>query len=243
MSGSGSLPDDERQRLQSRSTEIAMLAGGLAHEIRNPLSTISLNLELMADDLDPAEESPRDRRLLQKIQLLQRECGQLERILNEFLQFVRVGELELVASDLNDVVSEFMAFYRPQADEQGIELSPHLAGDLPPVLLDRATFRQSLLNLALNAEQAMPEGGLLEVQTYARGDRVCLSLIDTGCGMNARTREHMFDAFFSTRSGGSGLGLPTVKKVVEALGGDIECESERARGTRFTITLPVARSV
>ncbi len=235
------LGNEERQRLKAQTAEIAALAGGLAHEIKNPLSTISLNLELMAEELDDSpESSARDRRFLQKINTLQRECRQLNQILEAFLQFARLGELKCSPQDLNQLVRDFITFYQPQADDHGIEISPHLATDLPPVEFDESLMRQVLLNLALNAQQAMPEGGLLELQTYAGAKGVCLELIDNGSGMDERTRSRMFQAFFSTRTTGSGLGLPTVKKIVDAHRGTITCESEVGRGTRFTITLPPA---
>ena len=233
------LGDDERRRLQAQTAEIATLAGGLAHEIKNPLSTISLNLELMAEELDESQElSPRDRRFLQKINTLQRECRNLNQILEAFLQFARLGELKSSSADLNALVREFISFYQPQAEDHGIEISPHLGTDLPAVDVDASLIRQVLLNLALNAQQAMPDGGLLELQTYLAPQGVCLELIDNGSGMDERTRSRMFQAFFSTRSTGSGLGLPTVKKIVEAHRGQITCDSEPGRGTRFTITLP-----
>ena len=224
-------------RLEARYAEIATLAGGLAHEIRNPLSTIGMNLELMAEDLAEAD-TPRDRRLLGKVQLVQRECQHLEDILNAFLQFARAGELDLSETDLNELVEEFIRFYRPQADEHGIEISPHLEADLPAVRIDPSLTRQVLMNLALNAQHAMPDGGLLELQTYCRNGRVHLEFIDNGAGMDEHTRAKAFQAFFSTRSGGSGLGLPTVRKIVEAHGGTITCDSEPGRGTRFAIALP-----
>jgi signal transduction histidine kinase len=239
MSAEQSLGPDERLRLEAQSAEVAALAGGLAHEIRNPLSTISLNLDLMAQDLDDCETA-RERRLLGKIQLLQRECRQLERILSDFLQFARVGALELEPDDLNALVRGFITFFQPQADDHGIEISPHLAADLPPVAMNHDLFRQALLNLALNAQQAMPDGGTLELQTYVDGGRVCLELIDTGVGMDAATRERMFRPFYSRRKGGSGLGLPMVRRIVEAHHGTIDCESEPGRGTRFRLCFPAA---
>ncbi|MGH7199956.1 MAG: sensor histidine kinase [Planctomycetaceae bacterium] len=234
-----SLDVQERERLQARYAEIATLAGGLAHEIRNPLSTISLNLDLIVEDLQDAD-APRDQRILRKIQTVKRECGRLEGVLSAFLQFARVGELELVETGLNDVVREFIDFYRPQAEEHAIEIRPHLCADLPRVRLDEPLIRQVLMNLALNAQQAMPGGGLLEVQTFVRDGSVHLELIDTGGGMDEHVRCRAFQAFFSTRPAGSGLGLPTVRKIIEAHGGEIHCDSEPARGTRFTIVLPAA---
>lgn len=232
-----SVEDREREQLREQYAEIASLAGGLAHEIKNPLSTIGMNLELMAEDLQQSDE-PRDRRMLNRIQTVQRECRSLEEILHAFLQFARVGELELEETDLNEVVREFIEFYQPQAREHGIEISPHLAAGPLMVRLDRSLMRQVLMNLTLNAQQAMPDGGLLELQTYVRDGTAYLDLIDNGAGMDERTVAKIFQAFFSTKSGGSGLGLPTVRKVVEAHHGKICCESEPGRGTRFTIALP-----
>lgn len=231
--------EEERQRLLSQYAEIATLAGGLAHEIKNPLSTIGMNLELLSEDLVDSD-SPRDRRMIKKIETVQRECQHLEDILNAFLQFARVGEMDLVDYDLNQLVRDFTDFYQPLAEEHGIEISPHLAADLPPVRLDRSLMRQVLMNLALNAQQAMPRGGLLELQTYLRDGLVHLRMIDNGSGMDERAQSKMFQVFFSTKPGGSGLGLPTVRKIVEAHQGTIACESELGRGTRFTISLPPA---
>ncbi|MDA0283243.1 MAG: ATP-binding protein [Planctomycetota bacterium] len=233
------MEDHERQRLLAQYSEIASLAGGLAHEIRNPLSTISLNLELLVEELQESDTA-RDQRLVTKLQRVQQECGHLDDILNAFLQFARVGELELTESNLNAAVRDFVEFYRPTADESSIDVSPHLELNLPPVRLDRSLFRQVLLNLARNAQQAMPEGGLLELQTFVRDGLVRLEFIDTGKGMNDATRAKLFQVFFSTKANGSGLGLPTVRKIVEAHNGTITCESELGRGTRFSIALPPA---
>ncbi len=230
---------DERQRLLRQYAEIATLAGGLAHEIKNPLSTMSMLLELLEEDLDQAE-SQRERRMLTKVQTIQKECRHLEDILNAFLKFARVGKLSLIPTDLNEVVSEFIDFFQPEAREHGIEISPHLSGDLPFVALDTSLMRQVLLNLALNAQQAMPSGGLLELQTFARDDRVFLAVIDNGQGMDENTRSRLFEVFFSTKPNGNGLGLPTVRKIVDSHRGTITCESAVGRGTRFTISLPPA---
>ncbi|MCA9023702.1 MAG: two-component sensor histidine kinase [Planctomycetaceae bacterium] len=239
MAVTAEFDEQERARLLKQYSEIATLAGGLAHEIRNPLSTIRLNLNLLSEEVEQGE-SARDRRMLNKLLTLQRECKHLEDILDAFLQFARVGELRLHPADLNTVVKQFVSFAQAELSEHGIELSPHLDPDLPMVQLDETLMHQVLMNLVRNARQAMPDGGLLEIQTYERDGRVCLDIIDNGIGMDERTRSRMFKAFFSTRSGGSGLGLPTVRKIIEAHHGTIECESEPGQGTRFSISLPNA---
>lgn len=224
---------------RSQYAEIAVLAGGLAHEIKNPLSTIGLNLELLAEELQPAQSS-REHRMLKKIENVQRECDHLRDILEAFLQFAKAGEPDFETCDLNDVVREFLEFYRPTAADTDIEVSPHLATNLPAVKIDRQLMRQVLLNLALNAQQAMPQGGMLEIQTRETGDSIEVCVIDNGCGMDEATMSKMWQAFFSRKSGGSGLGLPTVRKIVEAHGGTIGCESAIGQGTRFMIRLPIA---
>jgi two-component system, NtrC family, sensor histidine kinase HydH len=233
------LADAERQQFRERYAEIAALAGGLAHEIRNPLSTISLNLELLNEDLEQLAV-PQSRRMLMRVQSVQKECHNLERILEDFLKFARAGQLALEPTDLNELVREFVRFWQPQSENAHIEVRPHLASDIPQVMADPALVRQALLNLAMNARHAMPTGGVLELQTCRRDGRVVLEIIDTGTGMDERTRGKLFEAFFSTRPGGSGLGLPTVRRIVEAHRGTISCDSEPGRGTRFTIALPAA---
>lgn len=228
----------DHRRLQSHYAEIASLAGGLAHEIRNPLSTMSLNLDLLTEELSEGD-SPRDRRILQKLAAVKKQCLHLDRILNDFLQFARVGKLDVQQTDLNSTVQEFIEFFGPQAEERGIDISPHLTANLPPVKLDTRLWRQVLMNLSRNALQAMPNGGVLELQTYGRGQEVVLDIIDNGLGMDSETQSRMFDTFFSTKPDGSGLGLPTVRKIVEAHGGTISCESDVGRGTRFSIALPI----
>ena len=231
------LPVDERQRLVDQFAEIAALAGGLAHEIKNPLSTISLNLELLGEEVSEGD-SPRDRRMLKKILSVQRECRRLEEILEDFLRFARAGQPDLVQCDLNQSVREFLEFYQPEATANGIEFSPHLAADLPDVRLDFGMFRQVLLNLALNAQQAMPRGGLIELQTRCRDRQVELEIIDNGSGMDSQMLSRIFEVFYSTKPSGSGLGLATVQRIVEAHGGHVTVASEPSRGTRFTISLP-----
>ncbi len=228
---------ETNRKLVDQYEEIARLAGGLAHEIKNPLSTIRMTMDLLAEDFRESD-SPRDRRALGKVVTVLRECTRLEKILDDFLRFARGRRLDLEPTDLNEQVHQVLDFFRPKAVDGDIELSEYLAADLPTVLLDREAFHGTLLNLMLNAEQAMPDGGQLVVRTYPRADGVGIDLIDNGCGMDAATQERIFEAFYSTKRGGSGLGLPIARKVIEAHGGSISVDSDQGHGTRFTIYLP-----
>lgn len=232
------MPNPSSQK-QTDYSDLVVLAGGLAHEIKNPLSTIGLNLELLAEEL-AKPQSAHEHRMLKKVENVQAECEHLREILEAFLAFAHAGEPERGPCQLNDIVSEFLEFYRPTAAAAGIDISPHLAANLPLVNIDRRLIRQALLNLALNAGEAMPEGGLLEIQTADAHDGVILRVIDNGLGMDAATLERMWQAFFSRRAGGSGLGLPTVRRIIESHHGQINCESARGQGTRFTIRFPGA---
>lgn len=241
--------DETVQRLMDQYAEIARLAGGLAHEIKNPLSTIRLNMQLLAEDILPEEDddqeiprSPEQLRAAKRVEAVQRECQRLEDLLNDFLNYAKVRRLELVPQDLNQEIADALDFFEPECQSSGIEIVPYLDADLPTVRIDREALRGALMNLLLNAKQAMPDGGELVVQTRGLGDRVAIYLTDNGIGMDDATASKMFEAFFSTKPSGSGLGLPTTAKIIEAHGGTITVASELGRGTRFTIELPaVAR--
>ncbi len=231
-------PAPPRRSAADLYTEIARLAGGLAHEIKNPLSTIRLNLELLSEDLAESH-SPRERRALTRIELVQQECQRLEDLLNDFLRFARPQNYHLAPADLNAEVARLLDFFQPKAAESKIEVVRYLDPDLPSVLLDREAFQAALLNLVLNAQQAMAGGGQLVVRTRSTPGGVALDLIDTGPGMTAQTLERIFETFYSTKPRGSGLGLPTARNIIEGHGGRIDVESEPGRGTKFTISLPV----
>ena len=226
------------QRLMDQYTEIARLAGGLAHEIKNPLSTIGLNMELLAEDLDEPQ-TPAQRRALKRVEVVRRECQRLQDLLDDFLNYAKVRMMQLEPSDLNHQIEDVLDFFEPEANAAGIEVVRYLDRELPSVMLDREAFRRALLNLLLNAKQAIADGGQIIVRTVAQGGTVAIHLIDTGSGMDDRTASMMFEAFFSTKPSGSGLGLPTTQKIIAGHDGRITVESEVGRGTQFTIELPV----
>lgn len=234
--------DEVEQKLAGQFSEFVQLVGGLAHEIKNPLSTIRLNLELLAEDFNAAE-TPRERRAAGKINVVERECHRLQKLLDDFLGFARAGRMNLSPHNVNDTVIRILDFFQPQADAVGIEVVRYIDSDLAHVLIDPESLQAALLNLVLNAEQAMPEGGQLVLRSRATPTGIAIDLIDNGVGMDAATLNRAFDAFYSTKSGGSGLGLPTTRKIIEAHGGTLSVQSEPNRGTQFTIELPTPRRI
>jgi len=223
--------------LRERYAELASLAGSLAHEIKNPLSVIRMNMDLLAEDF-AQPQSPRERRALAKIDMVGRQCTRLETLLNDFLHFNKVGQLELRLGSLNEQIERVLDLFEPQAEGSQIEIVRYLDPDLPSILLNGETLQAALVNLVKNALEAMPDGGQLTVRSRVTRQGVALDLIDTGCGMDERTAMKMFDAFFTTKSGGSGLGLPTARRIIEAHGGRIGVHSEAGRGTQFTLEFP-----
>lgn len=221
------------------SAETAELAAGFIHEIKNHLGTLSLNLQLLAEDFEGAE-TPRERRALDRVTRLSGECRKLVELSNDFLRFARLRELYARPTTLDEVVSRMIDFLGPTARQRNVEINWFPAPDLPPVRLDADLFEQALLNLMLNAEQAMPDGGTLTLVGRCGGGTVYLEVIDTGAGIAPEAMAKLFRPFHTTKPDGSGLGLATARKIVLAHGGTIEAQSEPGRGTKFTIALPAA---
>lgn len=222
--------------------DLAQLTGRLIHDIKNHISTLGLNLQLLAEDLHEPE-TPKERRSHQRVLRLQHETQRLAELSNDFLRFIQQRDLQMSPTKINDIIDDLVDFYGPSARQAHVEIKTFLPGDLPVIDLDVEPFKQGLLNLMLNAVQAMPQGGTLSIQAEldqnSQPHRLLLNFIDTGIGMTKEVQEQIFKPFFSLRSGGTGLGLPTLKKVIEAHGGTISVQSEPGKGTKFIIALPV----
>lgn len=228
--------------IRNRYEELAELAGSLAHEIKNPLSVIHMNIDLLSEDLAEIE-SPHRRRALDKVEIVRQQCERMEALLRDFLRYTRLSQIDLVPGNLNDQVDRVLRAYKAQADASGIEIQRYLDSDLPVILLHSDSLQAALMNLVKNAIEAMEAGGQLWVRTALTRDGVALELIDTGCGVDDTTLLHMFEPFYSTKDGGSGLGLPTARKIIEAHGGRISVQSEVGRGTKFVLEFPVPKRI
>ena len=233
---------DPLEELRRQNHELASLAGSLAHEIKNPLSIISMSIGLLEEDLEEFND-PVVRRSLERITTVKKNCTRLELLLNDFLRFTRLSSLELHAGSLNSQVIQVLDFFAPQAQQQGIEIVRHLDMDLPSINLDPQTLYAALVNLVKNAVESMPEGGQLLARTRITRKGVALDLIDTGCGMEASKLIEVFREFYTTKEGGTGLGLPMAKKIIEAHGARINVQSDVGQGTQFTIEFPVPKRI
>jgi signal transduction histidine kinase len=235
--------DSPARSEHEREEFLARLAGGLAHEIKNPLSTMAINLSLLEEEWarTRSEDGPsnREQRSLKRIHTLRREVSRLEGILEDFLRFARGGQINRSAQDVVALVREVLDFLDPEHEASAIRVHVDLPSSLPLVMLDEGAFKQALINLMVNARQAMPGGGELIVRVERQGNCVELSVTDTGVGMSEEELERCFDLYWSTKKGGTGLGLSTVARIVDEHEGTIRVVSEKGRGTSVSIVLPL----
>ncbi len=229
------------------------MTGGLAHEIKNPLSTIGLNAQLLQESLEELPIDPDERgRLSRRLGTLRREVDRLRGILTDFLEYAGELRLDRRPTDLRTLVEELADFFHPQAAQQGVRLRTDTGEGPPPIAsVDPGQMKQAILNLMLNAVQAMtaaaPDGRARELILRVRSCRepdntpaVAVHVIDTGPGITPEALEKIFKPYFTTRSGGTGLGLPTARRIVEAHGGRIDVHTEVGRGSDFAIVIPAA---
>jgi signal transduction histidine kinase len=230
---------EEREHRLIRSERLATvgrMAAHITHEVRNPLASVGLYLELLSDEI--GAENPEARRLVKS---LSTEVDRLSEITETYLRFVRLPTPKLEREDLGALVSSVMEFSRGELSVARIDLDLAIASGLPEVGVDESQIRQALLNLVRNAKEAMPEGGRIrvEVGTVDSG-WVRLAVGDSGPGISQENLGKIFDPFFSTKEKGTGLGLALVQQIVSDHGGRIEVDLPPTGGTTFAILLPPA---
>lgn len=245
---------ERRARDSERLAELGSMTGGLAHEIKNPLSTIGLNAQLLGESISESDLPDDQReRLLRRLESLSREVERLKDILNDFLQFAGRMKLDPQKHDLVKIVDELSDFFHPQCNKSNVRLRVQLAEHPVPVNVDEGLFKQALLNLMINATQAMaPPEGAQDVggNDGAAGDLILhvegdetearVRIIDTGPGIEPEKLEEIFHPYVSHKLGGTGLGLSTARRIVEEHGGRLAVHSEVGRGSEFVIYLPSA---
>jgi len=236
------LRDPEAQRkigreLQTadRLTAISRISGGVAHEVKNPLNAILLHVEVAK-----AKLARGDTDIQQQMEIVSREILRLDRVVKTFLDFTRPVELKLTTVPLQQFVDEIVELARPQADAAKIQITVNYETDSTEIRVDRDLLKQALLNIVVNAMQAMPGGGDLRFEARNSEENAEIRISDTGGGIPPELRDKIFRLYFTTRQEGSGIGLAMTFRIVQLHDGTIDFTSEVGKGTTFVIRLPIA---
>jgi len=229
---------EQSQLAAERRSYVGLLASGLAHEIRNPLNAMNINLQMLEEELvgvpglDDGEQS-------ELLESTKSEIKRLESLVNNFLAYARPSEPRFEPTDLKTVIEEVARFLQADFRQSEVELELRLEPMLPSVELDPTQFKQALMNLLVNARQVLRGGGRVSVTTHmGSGGEAVVEVRDDGPGIPEEARGRVFDLFYSNRGGGTGLGLPIARQIVERHGGAIEVRSIMGEGTTFVIRLP-----
>lgn len=220
------------QLLQAeRLSSLAEIASGVVHEVRNPLGAIKGAVEILEDELAP--DSPRR----EFAHIAKTEVERIDKLVQEFFHFARAKEPNKTPTDINEIICAVKRLIENQAENQNVKISDDLSENLPLVSLDEEQIKQVLLNLAINALQAMPEGGNLIFRTIRENDQLRVEVEDTGGGIGETVKGKIFDPFFSTKDKGLGLGLSVVYKIVKQHNGQIQV-FDTTNGTLFRLVFP-----
>jgi signal transduction histidine kinase len=222
-----------------RFSALTMLAAGVAHEIGNPLNSLNIHLQLMQRNLRKVPPKLRAQ-LEESVAVARGEVSRLDNIITQFLRAIRPQPLHLEPAEINRIVGEALDFLHVEIQDRDILVEKELAQTLPLLQLDRDQIKQAFYNICRNAFQAMKSGGILRVKTFANPENVSIVFADTGGGIAPENITRIFEPYFTTKSGGNGLGLLIVRRIVRAHGGELVLESAPGRGLTITILLPRA---
>jgi signal transduction histidine kinase len=229
------LRKTEAQLIRSEKlAALGQLAAGIAHEIRNPLTSINILIHSLTETL-PTEDSPRE-----DLEVIEEEIHRINEILDQFLRFAKPTPPLLEKGDVLSIIEETLQLLRPQIEKQQIAVRKDFQA-LLPIPMDSEQMKQVILNLLLNAVQAMSKGGNLVLKGHTSEDDrwIKLSVQDSGVGIPGEDMDKLFDPFFSTKEGGIGLGLSIAHRIIDQHHGKIEVESTPGEGTLFTVWLPI----
>lgn len=231
--------DTEETIDSERFSALTLLAAGVAHEIGNPLNSLDIHLQLMQRRVAKLPLKSRGS-LEDSIGIARHEVARLDHIITQFLRAIRPQPLQLKLENLNAIVEESVAFLQVEIQDRDILVEPELDKSLPPIEVDRDQIKQAFYNLIRNAFQAMKTGGILRISTGADETHQFVSFADTGGGIDPQNISRIFEPYFTTKNGGSGLGLLIVRRIVRAHGGEVILESSQGKGLTITIRLPRA---
>jgi signal transduction histidine kinase len=227
----------ERLVQSERLATIGQMAAKVSHEVRNPLGSISLNAELLEDEVRSLPEARRVEAAA-LLAAIRSQVDALGAVTEEYLRFSRLPKPKLEPTALGPLLEELGEFVRGELQRRGLHLSLHVPDGLPSLSLDPGQIRQACLNLVRNAAEAMPEGGRITIRARAHASEVEIAVTDTGVGVPEEIRDKIFDPFFSTKDGGTGLGLAIARQIAVDHGGSLKCESGQGIGTTFRLSLP-----
>ncbi len=222
----------------SRMESLVRLAGGIAHEIGNPLNAITIHLELLKKRLAGLPNDQR-KELADSLSDIQEETRRLDRIIRNFLKATRKPPLRFRLDDLNEVISDALSFLKPQLDVAKIPVKSSKDKGLPGFLMDRERLYYAFMNLIKNALEAMPSGGTLKIAVTHKQNCAIVTIADTGCGISEKDLSRIFDIYYTTKLEGAGLGLMMVYDAITEHGGKIEVTSKLNKGTTFKVLLPI----
>jgi signal transduction histidine kinase len=238
----------ERKRLEAaklqaeRLAMVGTMAAQVAHEIRNPLGSITLNLDLIYKEIDHlgagSGHLPDEGRTL--VKEMRSEVRRMQRVIEDYLQFARLPKLQRGPVDLNAFLDKKLSMQRTEIERARVKLRTHFDPAIKSINADAEQLWQALLNLIRNSLEAMPEGGELTIGTWRDSEGTLLRVSDTGAGLTEEQYKRVFEPFFTTKREGTGLGLSLVQQIVTEHGGHVECESALGKGSTFTIFLPLA---
>jgi PAS domain S-box-containing protein len=222
--------------LSKKLADLGRITSGIAHEVKNPLNAMVIHLEILRSKLESSSGNPTP-----QLEILDSEIKRLDRVVQTFLNFTRPVDMHLAPVDLNTLVSQVVALASTEASDRGVYIATHLANDQLLVKADTDLLKQALLNVIINGCQAMPEGGPLNISTSRNGDGSArISITDQGVGIPEDGRERIFQLYYTTKKGGTGIGLAQAFRAVQLHGGSIQFDSAVGSGTTFQITLPSA---
>ncbi|GBU27405.1 histidine kinase [Treponema sp. R8-4-B8] len=229
---------EARLRRAENLASLTTLAAGVAHEIKNPLGSISIHLQLLQKALAKKSEAS-EKKTDKYFSVIKEEIDRLNRIVVDFLFAVRPMNLELREGDINELIAQLMEFVKFEMKQSNIVCMLELDENLPKILFDERYMKQALLNLIKNAQAAMPKGGVFTVATKFADNEIRISLCDTGIGISKEDIAKIFEPYFTTREAGTGLGLTQVYKIIREHQGEITVDSSPGTGAEFRIILPV----
>ena len=230
--------DESRLRRAENLASLTTLAAGVAHEIKNPLGSISIQLQLLQKTLAKENKSS-GKKTGKYFDVIKQEVDRLNRIVVDFLFAVRPMSLELREGDINRMISQIMEFVCVEMEQAKILCLLELDEELPKILMDERYMKQAILNLVTNARAAMPDGGVLTVATNHVEDEIRISICDTGIGISEENIVKIFEPYFTTKETGTGLGLTHVYKIIREHQGEIMVDSAPEQGSEFKIILPI----